>query len=75
MRKLGEKVKKVEEASKNIGGKDGKKKTSVVTAVYTINRHVRTAADIMSKHKHKADQKRPPPPRPQEKIVYGTLNA
>jgi len=74
MRKLGERVVKGEEPSKNVERRDGKKKMSVVAAVYTINRHVRTADDIISKHKDKSDKKRPLPPRPQEKIVYGTLN-
>ncbi len=74
MRKLGERVVKKEAPSKNVEGKDGKKKMSVVTAVYTINRHVRTAEDIISKHKAKTDKKIPPSPRPQEKIVYGTLD-
>jgi len=77
MRKLREKMQKTIEPSKpntNIERKNGKKKMSVVTAVYTINRHVRTAEDIISKHKNKTERKKPLPPRPQEKIVYGTLD-
>jgi len=74
MRRPGERAVKGEESSKNIEKRDGKKKMSVITAVYTINRHMRTVDDIMSKHKGKSDKKSPLPPRPQEKIVYGTLN-
>lgn len=77
MRKLGEKIQNIlepsKEPSKDVEGKEGKKKMSVVTAVYTINCHVRTAQDIMSNHEKKMDKNRPLPPRPQEKIVYGTL--
>lgn len=74
MRKLGERVKKLEKAAETAEEKDGKKKMSVITAVYTINRHIRTAEDILSKHKKKSTNKQSIlPPRPEQKLVYGTL--
>jgi len=73
LNKLGERIKKpIKKSSEKL--RDGKKKMSCVTAVYTIKCNVRTAENILANHKKGGSQKRPVQPRPESKIVYGTLS-
>lgn len=53
--------------------KTGKKKMSCVTAAYTIKRNIRTPEEILANHNKVKNKRNSLQPRPESKIVYGTL--
>lgn len=75
MMKRGERLSKsIENVEIKMGLKDGKKKMACVTAVYGVDRNVRTVETVLAKHHQKENQKSPQQPRSRDKIVYGTLD-
>jgi hypothetical protein len=46
---------------------------AIVTAVYEQERHVRTAQDVVAGLSRRTEGERPPPPRPQNKVVAASV--